>query len=231
MLAARYCHLTFTDHAYGAFIYANVVSLSTTLEVLIVSYPCTKTDEGTSDFDGLLGLGFDGQTTSGIEEFIQFYWGNDTTLGRTTFTNILTQNSSLEPYVDISLQRPSKLHEPQTGTIIFGAHEPGFDSVAKEPVLANVSPYGSTIYVDGMSVNGQSIPFNSSVPSYYPNPPGKLNALLDTGTTRGLLPHYLADAIYATIPGTTKRDGFYLVPCLSAVNVTFTIGYAIRSRW
>lgn len=150
-------------------------------------------------------------------------WGSDTTLGRTPFSNLLAQNASLLPYFDISLERTGDLDPLDGGNVIFGDHLPGYVSVEQAPVLENVIPYRWTTYVDGMSINGQNIPFGqSSTPT---TPPGKLVAMVDTGTTDVLLSKELADAIHANILGAVPVGDVWFVPCAGAANITFVIGF------
>lgn len=114
------------------------------------------------------------------------------------------------------------------GSLTIGAHVPGRESVVQAPVLNNVFGSGWTTYVDAMSVNGQDIPFGKSNLPFTPQ--GKLIAIFDTGTTAGILPSALVDAIYSRIPGALETDDQWLVPCAGAANVTFTIGYVTFIR-
>lgn len=189
--------------------------------------PYSQVEKGDLPYDGLIGLSFDRVDMSPIEEVIKNNWGNDSTLGRIVYSNIIAQNMSLQPFYDISLGRAGDLNPVDEGNLIFGSHLPGYEAIAQAPVLSNVVPSRWTIYVDAMSVNGQNVPLGQSVSSATPQ--GKLVALVDTGTTTGSLPSALAGAIYSTIPGSVNSSGqLWFVPCAGAANVTFTIGYVIK---
>ncbi|RIB24666.1 aspartic peptidase domain-containing protein [Gigaspora rosea] len=75
--------------------------------------------------------------------------------------------------------------------------------------------------LDDASVNGKALDFN-----------GK-NAIIDTGTTLAVMPLQDAEKIHKQIPGATKINGQFVVPCNTKVNIAFTfagISYNIDPR-
>ena len=137
-------------------------------------------------------------------------------------SNIFAQNTSLQPFFDISLQRADNLNPLDKGILTFGAHEPGRESIAQTAVLNNVLHKRWSVFIDGMAINGRNISFNAS--NLATAPSGKLTAVMDTGTTKGLIPDALVDEIYSNIPGAVSAGNMWQVPCVGAMNISFFIG-------
>ncbi|GJE94319.1 acid protease [Phanerochaete sordida] len=172
---------------------------------------------------GIMGVSFDSDTGSRVAGTVHKAWGEANTLGRTTISNILAQNASLQPSYDIALSRLLDLDGGSgTGAFIVGAHDPAFAQVAQAPPVPRVVDSEWAGYLDGMKVNGQSVPFPKSVVKNATE--GKLVALFDSGTSFVIIPGALSDAVYGTIDGSIKVNKTWYVPCYSGANVTFTIG-------
>lgn len=186
-----------------------------------------KLGEGTPpDLLGILGVGFDSDNASEVDKAVHKAWGESNTLGRTFLSNLLAQNSSMQPSYDIALGRAIDLEngddDTPGGSFVIGYHDPAYAAIAQAPQIPRVVDGRWAGSLDGMSVNGQSVSFP---PSQIANTsPGKLVALFDSGTSNLIVPGPLADAIFEQVEGSIKVNSTWYVPCYSGVNVTFSIG-------
>ncbi len=159
--------------------------------------------------DGIMGMAFD---VSFIFAGISTAWGRESAsiLGRSFITNLFAQNSSLPNNFDVSLGREDAV-EDGSGTFVISNHAHSFVDVTEAPKMPRIGTDRWTFAVDGMRVNGESVPFNKS--SVAGAPDGKLVALLDTGFSFPPLPRAAVDAIYNTIPGSVfsvSNNAYYV---------------------
>lgn len=177
--------------------------------------------EDIGDTIGILGIGFDSNFNSEIEEALHGAWGPNVTLGRIPFSNILAQNSSTQAFLDVSLGRSSDVDGVSEGVFLIGAHAPQYAAVAQAPAL-NTTPGEWSVLVDSISLNGQNFTFNTSVSKGVPQ--GKAVAVLDTGSSLGSIPEAAVDFIYSNIDGAVNIGGSWYVPCQTSANLTWYIG-------
>ena len=173
---------------------------------------------------GTLGIAFDLALRDSTEATIHRAWGNDSTLGRTPIANILAQNTSIAPVVDVSLGRVHDLQDVANGTFLIGEHAPGFEAVEQAPVLPQTIVGRWSTVVDSFSVNGQNFTFTTK-PKSQGVPANKLFAFMDTGTALPEIPQDAVDFIYGSIPGSVQNNGIWYLPCSNAANLTWYIGY------
>ncbi|GJE99241.1 acid protease [Phanerochaete sordida] len=171
---------------------------------------------------GLLGVSFDSDLESEVDQTVHRAWGEDVTLGRTTMANLFAQNSSLQPSYDLLLNRVVDLEGGANGAFVVGYHDPAYAAVARAPQIPRVVDHQWAGYLDGMKVNGQDIPLPPSAIANTTE--GKLVALFDSGTSDLVIPGDLADAIYGTINGSIKVNDTWFAPCYDSANISFTIG-------
>lgn len=173
---------------------------------------------------GILGMSFTDNTSSDILVQLEQAYGNGTQLGIAPISNIFAQNPNSPNCFDLLLARTGDL-DAQAGTFLIGEHLDDYASITNQPKLYKQFIDRWTLAMDGMSVNGKSFAFGPS--SLSGLKPGQVAAVLDTGFTYPPLPPAAVDAIYGVIPGAVNvtdlgLDYQWLVPCNSAVNLTFT---------
>ncbi|KAI0356203.1 acid protease [Trametes cingulata] len=184
------------------------------------------TESEDSSHDGIMGVAFD---VASIYENLTLAWGSEAAfeLGKSPMTNLFALEPSLPNFFDVHLGRadPSSPNG-QTGDGLFSisVHKPGYEAVTSAPKLSRVTPEHWSVLLDSMQINGQPFTFNQS--SVEGVPAGKTVAVLDTGFSLPGLPPAAADAIYSTIPGAlwSESEGYYVVPCNSSANLSFTLG-------
>lgn len=188
----------------------------------------TKSSINGTLFRSVLGLGLINST---IEATLEDAWGANTTMGSTVFSNIISQNDSLNPFYDMVLGRTEGLDGFTRGSLVIGTHAPGIpDAVEQSSILSLVDLDRWTITLEGMSVNGQN--YTLGAPVSNATWPGTLVSFMDVATTVNLLPPDMVDFIYSNIPGSIKLPtGVWLSPCLSSANVSFIFGYAIHTSF
>lgn len=187
------------------------------------------------DIFGILGLGFIERTPdfvpSVINAQLERAYGNESTLGESVIANIYSQNASLPNYFDIHIGRSSDLEDVSEGLFSIGEHVPGYEAVETKPKLPRVSSGRWGVPLDGFELNGKTVPFQNT--SVVPGAPdGKLVAVLDTGATLALVPPYLVNEIYNSIPGSIFDDSLqqWIVPCDGTANLTVIMGY-VAAFW
>lgn len=168
---------------------------------------------------GVLGIGIG---KSRIDGAIQKAWGSQNTLGRTWFSNVVTQNGNVPAFYDLSPGRIGST-EAFAGIFDIGQHVPGHEDIEKAPRqrLVDFETSKWTLFLSGLSVNGKSHTFGSPVSKT--TPPGMLAASLDTSTSGAFMPSDVVDFIYSNIPGSVKApNGLWYTPCQisSGANVT-----------
>ncbi|TFK72982.1 acid protease [Pluteus cervinus] len=174
---------------------------------------------------GVLGLGFNGPNVSPINEMVLQTGGDNTTWGASALHNIFAQNPAAPNFIGLALDRTNDLEDTTGGSFTIGEYDPDYLAVKNSPKLYQYpSDSGRwTILLDGVIINGESVPLQSSVDG---TPDGKAVALLDSGTPTALLPTSVIDSIYSRISGSVKYDaaGTWLVPCEASFDVDFVFG-------
>ncbi|TFY76163.1 hypothetical protein EWM64_g7849 [Hericium alpestre] len=173
--------------------------------------------------DGLLGLSFDAISSIDITVALAT---NDTSRGRMPLTNIFASHPSLPNTLSILLTRTDDLEDISGGSFLIGEEADGYEDVLKAPQLQRFKPDGFsglwTVWMDGATINGNFKALGSALEGA---PKGKSLTLLDTGTTTAFIPSSLARQLYGSIPGSfMSGNTTWVVPCMSASNVSFTFG-------
>lgn len=172
---------------------------------------------------GIMGVSFDSDIESRVDGTVHKAWGESNTVGRTVISNILGQNSSLQPSYDIALNRALDIEEDDMeGTFIIGYHDPQYSQIVQAPQVPRVVDSEWAGHIDGMQVNGQGVRFPESVVANTSS--GRLVGLFDSGTSLVLVPAALSDAVYGQIEGSIKVNKTWYIPCYSSANVSFSIG-------
>jgi hypothetical protein len=109
------------------------------------------------------------------------------------------------------------------GLITFGGLDPSKFDAATLTTVPNADLRNGfwMAKLDGATVDGKSLGFQ------------RRNAILDTGTTLGILPPADADSIHARIPGSFREGSNYVIPCNTTTVVSFAFGgrsFAIDPR-
>ncbi|KAF8946313.1 hypothetical protein BGZ47_000859 [Haplosporangium gracile] len=162
---------------------------------------------GTSGFDGIMGLGFEG--TSDMNGF------------KTPITNMVLQNQIDQEIVSVWLNKASEQDAELSsgGQFIFGGVDPSryTGSITYLPVTSDNQ---WQVAVDEVYIGRKELPLSKS--SSY--------AVVDTGSSYILFPDYLATAFHRAIPNSQydKLLG-WMVPCTlakstSVGDLTFVLG-------
>ncbi|KAG8733334.1 hypothetical protein FRC12_018921, partial [Ceratobasidium sp. 428] len=175
---------------------------------------------------GIMGFGFD--TLSHVVDAVQMQY--NATWGRSLLSNLFLQEPSTPNHVAFALERAGDLDDMAVGSFDVGEIDPQYAAVEQStptplwPETAN----RWTMLLDALTVGNTSVPLNSTFEgdNEADPPAGKSVALLDTGSSLGLIPRWAVDAIYENIPGSaySAQDDVWFVPCMGEVDVAFTIG-------
>lgn len=179
--------------------------------------------------NGLLGLSFNVDQASPINAAIKGNYGDGATWGHSVLHNIFDQHPDQPNYLAIDLARTHDWEDTDGGSFGIGEVEQKYASVLNAPKLPQHPKGGSrwTVLLDGVKVDGSSVALQSSIAGV---PAGRMQALLDTGDPTAMMPSFLRDAIYSSIPGavfwdTEDGERVWIVPCNTTTNVVFTFGY------
>ncbi|KAJ6458399.1 aspartic peptidase domain-containing protein [Mycena vitilis] len=149
--------------------------------------------------DGLLGLSFNAVAVSPIMRTFQNK-GMDPNLGETFLFNIFDQTPGQSNFIGISLSRTDDLEGSAGASFGINEVDPTYAAVSQAPPLP-LFPSTNRVWsvlLDGISVEGaQDIILPAS--NVDGTPPGKLVAVLDTGTPTASLPKQLNDAVYSNL--------------------------------
>ncbi|KAG9061978.1 hypothetical protein KI688_006695 [Linnemannia hyalina] len=162
---------------------------------------------GTSGFDGIMGLGFEG--TSDMKGF------------RSPITNMMLQNQIDQAIVSVWLNKASEQDAKLSngGEFIFGGVDPSLytGSITYLPVTSDSQ---WQVAVDEVYIGRKELAVSKS--SSY--------AVVDTGSSYILLPDYLATAFHRAIPNSQyDKDLGWMIPCTlakstSVGDLTFVLG-------
>ncbi|KAF7367156.1 Six-hairpin glycosidase [Mycena sanguinolenta] len=183
---------------------------------------------------GLLGLGFETNGGSEINNAVQHAQGPEATWGQSVLSNIFAQNPDSSNFMGIALSRLGDQEGSADGSLTIAEYDPDYESVQNSPKLSQ-TPAGSgtwSIVLDSFKVGGNPITWPSTLSAA---PAGKNIVLLDTGTTNILMPQAQVNAIYSTIPGAvltqdpniplahvSESHNVWVVPCTAEINVATT---------
>lgn len=176
---------------------------------------------------GIMGLGFD--TLSNVVTAVQTAY--NATWGRSLLSNLFLQDPNTPNHIAFALERAGDMDDMAEGAFDVGEILPQYAAIEQSPPIPLWPEDANrwTVLLDGMTVNGATVPLNSTFEGDNASDPpeGKSLALLDTGASLGLIPRWAVDAIYGRIPGSvySPADDVWLVPCMGEANVAFTIGY------
>ncbi|KAG0697806.1 aspartic peptidase domain-containing protein [Suillus ampliporus] len=169
--------------------------------------------------DGILGLGF--ISLSGIAKKV------NNKAARPIMASIFEQNSSTPNFLALALERTNDQENTSGGAITIGEYDPRFKDIsgATRYPLAPSTSSRWTIALSGMQVNGHSVTLKSVVKGAKK---GTAISLIDSGTSLAYIPSNAVDAIYGAITGSvhikTNGQNFWITPCLSQANVSFSFG-------
>ncbi|ETW82863.1 aspartic peptidase [Heterobasidion irregulare TC 32-1] len=178
---------------------------------------------------GIFGLSFNGLRTSPITNAVAIANHNDTVLGQNAIANIFMQDPELPNFFSILLGREGDQGEEADGAFTISEYLEGLEHIAKSPRQPRVVPGGDldlarwAVIVEGISINGTKLALNSSSKGV---PKGQAVAVLDTGATNALVPKYISDFIYGSIPGAifSEQTNIWAVPCTSTADVRLVLG-------
>ncbi|KDQ59305.1 hypothetical protein JAAARDRAFT_192815 [Jaapia argillacea MUCL 33604] len=148
--------------------------------------------------------------------------------GGTFLDNVFRMNPEEPNYITFMLSRDPVFGVTSGGIFTIGEVASEFAAVVKTPQRKVVSttprPRWATT-MDGMIVNGKTYSGHSKFNSTFVSA-GQTIAVLDSGTSTGLVPRFYADAMFKDLPGAVFNDSInrYLLPCDSKVNVSFVFG-------
>jgi saccharopepsin len=174
----------------------------------------------------LIGLSFDGLSV--VNHNIIEAFGEDTTIGQTSLSNIFQQTKGIDTSIDIHLQRSVDLEQTDSGEILIGEHDNSLVDVTKQKPLPTVSDRQWVVGVDAIKLNNRSLSLgNSAVPALQNQK--MLGGLLDSGTSALVLPDAIVSEVFAAIPGAffDESDGVFIVPCLQSANLSITMGCVV----
>ncbi|KAJ7098351.1 aspartic peptidase domain-containing protein [Mycena epipterygia] len=192
------------------------------------------------DFDsgifGLWGLGFNTPGSSGVNDAVQEAFGSSANWGQSVLANIFAQNATGADYIGISLSRTGDQEGTADASLTISEYDSDYEAVQNAPKIPQ-TPVDSgawTVILDALLVGGKKIKWESTMAVA---PAGKNIVHLDTGTTNIMLPGYVVNAIYSSIPGAVfSPDSFipqtkfstnydvWVVPCNATVEVVATFG-------
>lgn len=146
-------------------------------------------------------------------------------MGRTVLENVFDKRTDLGNFTVVRLGRSDDGEGPGDSYLDIGEYPEDLEArFANTSSIKTIVPSDFSVLVDTLSVDGKEVPLNSAVHGV---PAGRAAALLDTGTSEALVTKDVLDAIYSGIPGAFYSEALglgWVVPCLAAPNVTFTIG-------
>ncbi|KDQ57375.1 hypothetical protein JAAARDRAFT_194518 [Jaapia argillacea MUCL 33604] len=148
--------------------------------------------------------------------------------GRTFLENAFMTYPKEPNYITFMLSRDPVNGITSGGTFTIGEVATEFTAIMKTPqrkVLSTSSfPRWATM-MDGIVVNRKMYSGHSKFNSTFVSA-GQTIALLDSGTSLALVPHFYANAIFKDVPGAVFNTAqqTYTVPCDTKVNVSFIFG-------
>ncbi|KZV62259.1 acid protease [Peniophora sp. CONT] len=174
---------------------------------------------------GILGIELSTFGSLVQESFISRYgFQKGEKMGRTVLANIFDQNADLGNFTVIRLGRSDDGEGPGESYLDVGEYPEDLkDHFANTSSIETIRSTDFSIFVDALTVNEKKVSLKSAVRG---TPSGKTVANLDTGTSVALVTKDIRDAIYSSIPGAWFSDiqDIWVVPCLTGLNITFTIG-------
>lgn len=176
---------------------------------------------------GIMGVALD-TSYSWIHDKLDISYGSQQAdeIGRNVLGNVFNQDANLDNFTVVFLGRTDDGEGTGEGYVEVGGYPEGTEEYFGN--VSSIDTYTSTnwnVPVDAITVNGKMVALKSSVQDA---PVSKAIALLDTGTSKAIVPRYVLDAMYSEIPNAWWSDDLaaWVVPCLTnAPNITITIGW------
>lgn len=180
--------------------------------------------------DGVLGLSFDFNTASPINQAARARDGPDASWGSSVLKNIFDQDPDTPNFIALDLARTDDLEDVAGGSFSIGTYptEEWATGIAQAPRLAQFPRGGSrwTTLLDGVLVDGT--PLQGLGSSIRGAPNGSLVVLLDSGDPTASVPVRLQREIYSRVPGAVsfERRGevVWVLPCDAKTVVEFVFG-------
>ncbi|KIJ62532.1 hypothetical protein HYDPIDRAFT_114175 [Hydnomerulius pinastri MD-312] len=177
--------------------------------------------------DGLVGLG----PSSGS----QVRAGGNSASANPFLDQIFLSNDTVENYIAVLLGRSNDPDDPYPGDLSIGDVLPELNDIlntTKHSVTTSGIKFSQhwQILLDENGIigpNGKPIPITSQVTNT--TNPKNATVVFDTGFSLPQVPRYIADALYADIPGTELKNlsgvgEIYFLPCDYEMNATFLFG-------
>ncbi|KAJ7768245.1 aspartic peptidase domain-containing protein [Mycena metata] len=183
-----------------------------------------------ANFDnGIFGLWGIGTFSSLVDQQVQTAYGTNATWGRGALANIFALNETGSDYIGLSLSRVGDQADTADGSFTVSEYDSDYQAVANSPRLPYSQNGSWTVPLDGLSVNGKKIEWNSSIEQV---PAGTLLVQLNFGAPNILMPAKQIAAIYSSIPGAAFSHNEYLtefgtndvwvVPCNASIDLVAT---------
>ncbi|KAJ6578613.1 aspartic peptidase domain-containing protein [Mycena sp. CBHHK59/15] len=185
---------------------------------------------------GLWGLGFNTPGSSGVNDAVQEAYGANQNWGQSVLANIFDQNPTGSDYIGISLSRTGDQEGTADASLTISEYDSDYASVQSAPKLTQFPANSGawTVVLDALVAGGKKLDWQTTMATA---PAGKNVVHLDTGTTNVMVPGYVVDAIYSSIPGAVLTSDFYVpatkfsttndvwvVPCNATVEMQAVFG-------
>ncbi|KAI0071145.1 acid protease [Panus rudis PR-1116 ss-1] len=155
----------------------------------------------------------------------------DSQQGDPVLDRIYRQDPQTANFITIMLGRSDDPHNKYPGNLTIGQVLDGFENITSQLKL-------NVFKVDGgqhwqtltdphgiLGPDSQPLNLSSRVPV---SGKDQLNTIFDTGFSLSQVPKYVADAIYARVPGAKYQNNSgspnYVIPCDAELNLTFKFG-------
>ncbi|KAJ7727420.1 aspartic peptidase domain-containing protein [Mycena maculata] len=173
--------------------------------------------------EGLMGFDF-GVETSFIKDALAAAH-LDETLGEPFLSNIFDQTPGQENFLAISLSRTGDLEGTADASFLISEIDQRYADVVFAPAIPLFPGTNGrwSIQIDGISLDNVSIAVTPSTVAG--TPPGKIVALMDTGTPTASFPADFIDRLFSAIPGSVQAaDGSWTIPCDTTSILSVEIG-------
>ncbi|OSD03309.1 acid protease [Trametes coccinea BRFM310] len=182
-----------------------------------------------SEINGLIGLSM--TTAADIHDALVN--SSYATNGEVLLGNIFSHMPDQPNYFTFLMDR-GEVGVTDGGVLTISELVTEYAAVTSAPKLAVMGPFGWTVLMDGMDVNGEHVVADTELNSSLAEevfglavPKGKTVATIDSGTSFITGPQAFVDAAYKNVPGaflTNDTNGAglgYSVPCDTKLNLTF----------
>ncbi|KAJ7019898.1 aspartic peptidase domain-containing protein [Mycena alexandri] len=176
-----------------------------------------------------IGFGSNDPDTSRINQKVQTAFGANTTWGQNALASIFALNQTGSDYIGLSLSRLGDPTDTADGSLTISEYDSDYQAVANSPRLPlSLLNLGSwTVPLDGLSVNGKRINWNSTV-LYLPTGAGYTLVQLDLGMPNIVMPAKQA-AVRVHVFNFAHLTEFgvnevWIVPCNASIDVVASFG-------